>query len=139
MQRTKNNYRSSIVALSYVSESEIIELFKDYDSSWESTRPTLLKRILFQYGLDTTQAYERQDGLLHRNRMNKVQVCSRWVGQERLDEEWIKSGLASQEAKDKVQNSKLLDDLYRMKNATQEMQEALEARDRYYVEPEENE
>jgi len=42
-------------------------------------------------------------------------TCDRFVGNERTDKEWIESGYASREAKDKSSGSKLLTDIYRQK------------------------
>ena len=51
----------------------------------------------------------------HRNRMGKVVVSDRWAGNERIDYQWIMSGYASKEARDKSSGSRLLADIYRMK------------------------
>jgi hypothetical protein len=124
-------YASKIMALVYISESEISEIYPQYDSKWELEKPATLKNILYQFGLDTSKPYERQDGLTHRNMMNKIVTCSRWVGNSRLDVEWVQSGMASKECLDKVKNNRLLDDVYRSKYLTEDAQAALEARDKY--------
>lgn len=124
-------YVSKIVALVYVSESEIVELYPEYDATWEFDRPLFFKDILYSFGLDVEIPYERQDGLTHRNMMNKVVKCSRWVGNSRLDSEWLESGFASKECLDKAKNNRLLDDVYRIKYLTEDAQASLEARDRY--------
>ena len=54
---------------------------------------------------------EKQEGLTHRNRLNEVVTCSRWVANERTDSEWIKTGYASREAKNLSSGSKLVRDL----------------------------
>lgn len=123
-------YNSKIAAIVIVSESEISEVYPDYDSSWEKTSPEKLKDILFSFGLDISQLYQRQDGLTHRNMMNQVVLCSRWVGNSRQDSAWVESGYASKEAIDKAAGSKILDDLYRSKYLTEDAQQMLEARDR---------
>ena len=112
-------YQSRINATEIVSESEIFKLYPDYDARLEESDPDRLQNILFEFGLDIEKPIERQDGLQHRNRFNEVVVCSRWVGQSRLDEDWLKSGMASCEAKDKARSSRLLDDLYRQKGMTE--------------------
>lgn len=129
----KRNKHSSIVALRIISESEIVYEYPEYEASWEKTRLIKLENILYSYGLDTTKSYERQDGLWHRNGFGKIVLCSRYVGQERQDPEWITSGYASQEAKDKYSGSRLLEDIYRARRLTEDTQAALEARDRYKV------
>ncbi len=131
--KTKTDYRSNIVALAYISESEISMVFPAYRWDWVQSKPSLMNRILFEFGLDTTQNYEIQENLTHRNRTGKIVQCNRFVGQERLDDTWLNSGYASREAKDKAKNSKILTDLYRMKNLTEDTQSALEQRDKYFV------
>lgn len=105
---------SGIPAIEIVSESEIVQVYPDYHCSWEKDKDMFFK-ILHEFGLDVTQPIERQDGLCHRNRLNQVVICSRWVGQSRLDQEWLNSGCASDEAKDRATGNKLLNDLYRRK------------------------
>lgn len=120
---------SKIAAITIVSESEIAKVFSEYDSKIEQENPELLKQILFQFGMDTSQNFERQDGLTHRNMFNEVVICSRWVGQTRLDDDWINSGFASKEAIDKWQGSKIVESLYREKCLTEDAQAALEQKD----------
>lgn len=132
MQNTSKNPRSSaIVALCIISESEIAKVLKDYDSSIEDTQSTKFKLMLHSLGMDISKPYQRQDGLQHRNRFNEIVVCSRWVGDERTDEQWIKSGYASRSAIDKASGSKLTEDLYRARYETEDAQAMLEARDKY--------
>lgn len=125
----KNTRVSTIVALCIVSESEIAKVIPDYDCSMEKT--ARFKQILFELGMDVTKPITRQDGLQHRNRLNEVVVCSRWIGDERIDADWISSGYASREAVDKASGSKMLEDLYRSKFLTEDTQAILEARDQY--------
>lgn len=129
---------SSIVALCIISESEIIKVMPNYNSDFENNEASF-KTFLYSCGMDITRPYLRQDGLQHRNRLNEVVVCSRWVGEERLDEAWLYSGYASKEAIDKASGSKILEDLYRSRNLTQDAQDSLEARDRYNVVKDEEE
>jgi hypothetical protein len=124
---------SLIVATVIISESEIKRVLPDYDASFETEKPTYFKKILHELGLDTTLTFTRQDGLWHRNRLNEKVLCSRYVGEERQDEEWIKSGYASQEAQDKYSRNKILEDMYRTKSLTKDTQEVLESRDHYSV------
>jgi hypothetical protein len=127
---------SSIVALCIISESELVKVIPNYSAEFENN--TLeFKKVLFSLGMDTERYVLRQDGLQHRNRLNETVVCSRWVGEERLDEAWLLSGYASKEAIDKASGSKILEDLYRSRNLTQDAQDSLEARDRYNVVKEE--
>lgn len=115
-------YKSSIAALVCISESEIAEVYKDYDSTWDKEQPDKLKGILYEAGLDTNTHYEKQEDILHRNIMNKVVKCHRWVGNSRTDKAWINSGYASAEAIDRSKCNRLLDDLYRSKGLTMDRQ-----------------
>ena len=121
---------SNIYAVSYVSESELMLLDSKYDSSWEDDQPNKFKNMLWSLGLDSRYDFKRIDGIQHRNKLNKVVACSRWIGNERTDDEWIKSGYASQEAIDKAKNSPLLDSLYKEKLFTVGTQFYLEEKDR---------
>lgn len=125
------NKHNLIAAVLVVSESELALEYKDYSSELETSDPVTFRRLLWDLGLDSTKPYERQDGLQHRNRLNQVVVCSRYVGHERLDDLWINSGYASVEAKDKVTGSRILEDVYRMRGLTEDAQLALESKDKY--------
>ena len=127
----KNTTRpNAIVALCIISESEIIKVIPDYSSDFEN-KETSFKLFLYSLGMDVSKPYKRQDGLQHRNRFNEIVVCSRWVGEERIDSEWINSGYASKEALDKASGSRILEDIYRSKYLTEDAQALLEARDKY--------
>ena len=121
---------NAIVALCVVSESEIVKVMPNYSSDFEN-QETKFKNFLYSLGMDVDKPFQRQDGLQHRNRLNEVVVCSRWVGEERIDEAWIYSGYASTAAIDKASGSKLTEDLYRARYETQDAQDMLEARERY--------
>lgn len=123
---------SAIVALCIISESEIAKVLPSYSSEYETDNERF-KQFLYSIGMEVNKPYQRQDGLQHRNRFNEVVVCSRWVGEERIDPEWINSGYASKEAIDKASGSKILEDLYRSKYLTEDAQALLEARDKYTV------
>lgn len=127
------SFYSQIVAQVIISESEIKKVIPEYTYKYEETNPDEFLKIMYDLGIDTKYNITRQDGLWHRNRLNEVVLCSRWVGEERLDEEWIKSGYASKEAIDKVTGNKILEDLYRSKNLTKDTQEVLESKDRYAI------
>ena len=103
-----------IAALVYVSASELAKVM-DFSYEWADENRKEFEGILFGLGIDTSVPYEEQREVWHRNRFNEVVFCDRYVGNERIDKEWIESGYASQEAKDKAKGSKLLDDLYRLK------------------------
>lgn len=112
-----------IVALCIVSASDIAFVMKEFTYQWAAENKEDFDNLLYKFGMDTRFVYEEQDGeedekgkgIQHMNRQNKVVKCKRWVGVERTDEEWLKSGHASREAKDKASGSKLLADLYNQK------------------------
>lgn len=127
----KNTTRpNAIVALCIISESEIIKVMPNYSSDFEY-RDEEFKDFLYSLGMQVDRPYQRQDGLQHRNRFNEIVVCSRWVGEERLDEAWINSGYASRSAIDKASGSKLTEDIYRSRYETEDAQALLESRDKY--------
>lgn len=125
--------QSLIVAQSIISESELIKVIPNYSYTFEEEQPEQFKHMLWGLGLDVNQRYIRQDNLQHRNKFNQIVLCSRWVGEERQDKQWIESGYASREAVDKYSGSSILDDLYRQKNMTVDAQAHLEERDKYTV------
>lgn len=139
MRETTRNQRriSLIAAVCHVSESELAMIDESYDASMEVDNPLLLKKMLWRLGLDTYKDYVRFDALQHRNRMNQVVTCSRWYGAERSDNQWLKSGYASQEALDKARNNSILDDSYRLRGLTVDAQAYLEQRDLCVKESEE--
>lgn len=110
--------RSTIVALVYISLSELQTINSKYTEEWSNSNPQELLGVLKGLGLDVNQPMEKQD-TTHRNRFGNLITCSRWVGVERLDKEWLESGYASQEAKDKALGSKLITDLYRQRGMTE--------------------
>jgi hypothetical protein len=130
LKNKKYTRPSAIVALCIISESEIVKILPNYSCIYEDDEERF-KSFLFSIGMDVNKPYQRQDGLQHRNRFNEVVVCSRWVGEERIDSDWLKSGYASKEAIDKASGSKILEDLYRSKYLTEDTQALLEARDKY--------
>lgn len=132
-QAHKEKRSSMIVAQVIISESELIKVLPKYSAAMETEEPSRFADILWQLGLDTNRPYQRQDAIKHRNRLNEVVICSRWVGDSRQDEAWINSGYASKEAIDKYSGSKILEDLYRERSATVDTQEYLESRDKYAV------
>lgn len=122
---------NNIVAMCVISESELAEVIPNYSREFEEAPG--FSKILYNLGMDTDYKVETQDGLWHRNRLNKVVLCRRFVGSERTDKDWITSGYASVEAKDKASGSRLLEDVYRARGMTSDAQIRLEARDVYNV------
>lgn len=142
----KNNYKNNqiksqvlkreslILAYTPISLSEVYHVFPaEYYFGFEVDNPIRFKEMLFTLGLDVSLPYDKQTGLLHRNRLNKVVKCDRYVGEERQDKDWITSGFASREAIDKYSRNKILEDLYRMRNCTKDTEAVLASKDHYTV------
>ena len=123
---------NAISAVCIVSESEIQHIDPGFRFSNIESDQERLKGILFSLGMDTSKNFIKQPNIQHRNRLNKVVTCDRYVGNERLDRVWIDSGYASREAKDKASGSRMLEDIYRARDLTEDRQLKLEDRDRYY-------
>lgn len=100
-----------MTAIVVVSSSEIQKVIPDFSVDYEQTYPEDFKKILWNIGLNTNSPYERQDDLTHRNRLNEVVTCSRWVGLERLDSDWVNSKYSSREARLDSSGSQLVRDL----------------------------
>jgi hypothetical protein len=106
---------SNIIALVIVSAMDVHEVKKDFTYKWAEANPKEFNEILYAFGIDTSSFIERQENVTHRTRLNRLVICDRWVGNERIDKEWIESGYASRESKDKANGSQLLNDLYKYK------------------------
>ena len=78
-----------------VSDLVLVDGFKE---AYASADIEAIKRVLHQNGLDTDKDYELVQ-VVHRNLRNQVVNGQRYEGEERLDDEWIKSGYASLEAR----------------------------------------
>lgn len=109
---------SSIIALVYISLSELQTVEPRYTEQWVDSSEQELLGVLQGLGLDVNQPWERQI-VEHRNRFGNLITGSRWVGSERTDIEWVESGYASQASIDKSKNNKMLNDLYRMRGMTE--------------------
>lgn len=128
----KGNFKSMIDCTHLISETEIAMLYPEYDSSWLIENIDDLKTILWDMGMDTlNENFTLSEVVQHRNRLGKVVTSARYVGIERSDNDWMKSGYASQAALDKARNSPMTDCLYREKGLTIDMQSAMEAKDKY--------
>lgn len=131
-----NNYKlhreSLIVALVVVSESELEYYLGDkYYKGVEHEDQANFNSWLTSMGVDINRPIIKQKNIKHRNRLNQVVVCDRWVCEERQDPEWIFSGYASKEAKDRYSGNQIVEDLYRSRNLTLDAQIMLEDRDKY--------
>lgn len=74
-----------------ISESDL-QVFKEYDNTVASRN-----KLLYKLGVDTALHIEVIE-CQHRNLQNKVVDGKLFMGFERLDREWVKSGHASTEA-----------------------------------------
>lgn len=104
-----------IAAICYVSMSELAHAKPDITYEWVTENNHEFLDLLQGLGMDTTMPIDRQEDVIHKNRLGKTVRCDRWVGLERVDKDWVKSGYASQAAIDKSKNNKILLDLYRQK------------------------
>lgn len=130
----QKNKRSLIAAYCIVSESEIAAIDPEYSYEWFNANNENYKKllgILHDLGADINEYIELQQPVQHRNRMQRIVYCGRFITSERTDDEWIKSGYASREAIDKASGSKLLEELYRSKGLTVDAQLAMEYKDKY--------
>jgi hypothetical protein len=132
------NYYSCIQDSIHISETEIAKVVPDYHYSWLEEDTEKLKGILYDLGMDTGKPFELQPPVQHRNRLGEVVTSARYYGTERSDPEYLRSGFASQAALDKAKNCRLLDDLYKERGLTIDAQLALESRDKYVVETEDD-
>lgn len=89
--------QSEVFSVDYalsVSDLWLVDGFKEAFMNGDEAK---VKQFLFQNGMDVSQGYE-ENLCQHRNLQNKVTMCIRYEGYERLDREWIKSGAASMDA-----------------------------------------
>lgn len=105
----------SIIALCIVSASEIALAKPEFTYEWANKNKSEFDDILYEFGMDLKQPIELQSEVQHINKMKKLVICDRWCGYERTDKDWLDSGYASREAKDKASNNNLINDLYRAK------------------------
>ena len=104
-----------IAAISYISMSELAMVKPDITYDWIVENNHAFLDMLNGLGMDTTMPIERQQDVMHKNKLGKTVTCDRWVGNELTTKEWVNSGYASQAAIDKSKNNKILLDLYRQK------------------------
>ena len=104
----------TITALKIISLSEIAKIKPQVKHYNYADNEVELRLDLHNLGMQVDHPYEMQD-VQHRNTFNEIVTCPRWVGLERVDEQWVNSSYASEEAIDKAKNNNLLNDLYRLK------------------------
>lgn len=106
-----------ISALKFISVSEIAKVLPSITYEWIEANEDKFLQMLHELGCDVRNpsSIEKQEDLTHRNFFGEIVQCTRYVCNERTDQEWVKSGYASQAAIDKSKGSALLIDLYRLK------------------------
>lgn len=107
-----------IVAALAISLSEIQTVDSSITEEWIKEYPTKFKMILYHLGMDIENPIEQQD-CTHRNRFGNVITCPRWVGNERIDKDWIEGEYASYEAIAKASRNKILIDIFRLRGMTE--------------------
>ncbi len=104
-----------IAAACVISLSEIQKVRPEIDDKYIENNKEEIQQMLYDLGIDNHEYPAEEQLVLHRNRFNEIVYCLRWSGMERTDNEWLNSGYASNEALDKAEDNKLLNDLYRKK------------------------
>lgn len=102
-----------ICAIEYISLSEIQTVDSSITKEWIDSNSDKFKEILFNLGCDIYNYPADEQYVCHRNRFGNTVTDFRWVCNSRVDKEWIQSGYASIEAKDKSLNNKLLIESYK--------------------------
>lgn len=104
-----------IAAVSYISLSEIQTVANWVTDEFVEENPDVIKKMLYDLGMDVFEYPFEVQEVTHRNRFGNIITCKRFVGNERIDKEWVQSGYASYEAIAKSADNKILTDLFRMR------------------------
>lgn len=72
-------------------------MIKDFQVAFGNDDKQAIEKILFENGLDVEEHYTLEFSQ-HRNLQGQIVSCERYVGEERQDTQWLKSGAASWEA-----------------------------------------
>lgn len=72
-------------------------LIKDFQTAFGNDDKQAIEKILFENGMDITEPYTVEFSQ-HRNLRGQIVSCDRYVGEERQDKCWLKSGAASWES-----------------------------------------
>lgn len=104
-----------ICAFKYISLSEIQKVQPKFTSKYIEDNKDEFLQVLHNLGCDTKEYVMVQHDIQHRNIFNEIVTCDRYVCDERIDDEWLNSGYASIEARDKAIGSKILTDSYRLR------------------------
>lgn len=105
----------NICAIEYVSLSELETVMPWINKEWIDDNFETFKKMLWDLGVDSLNYPVEEQYNTHRNRFNNLITTYRWVGNSRLDREWIQSSYASAAAKDKATGNRLLVDCYRLR------------------------
>lgn len=104
-----------IAAISYISLSEIQTTAPWVTQEFIEENKEVFERMLYDLGMDVYNYPHEVQDVTHRNRFGNIITCPRYVGNERIDQEWLESGYSSVAAKDKARGSKILTDCYRLR------------------------
>jgi len=105
----------NIAAFEAISLSELQTVMPWVNKEWIDENPDAFKHMLFDCGIDIYNYPADEQFNTHRNRFNNLITTWRWVGNSRIDKEWVESPYASTAAKDKAKGNRLLIDCYRMR------------------------
>lgn len=127
----KLNRESMIVAYKIVSSGAVLNHSGINLQSLYQEHPSKFREYLHELGADINKPMLMQNKKHRSEEDLKVYTGTRWVCEERQDEDWINSGYASQQAKDKFFKNRIVEDLYRSRSLTTDTQRVLEERDRF--------
>lgn len=71
-------------------------LIKNFQTAFGNDDKQAIEKILFENGMDIEEPYSVEFSQ-HRNLRGQIVSCDRYVGEERQDKCWLKSGAASWE------------------------------------------
>ena len=72
-------------------------MIKDFQVAFGNDDKQAIEKILFENGMDIEEPYTVEFSQ-HRNLRGQIVSCDRYVGEERQDKCWLKSGAASWES-----------------------------------------
>lgn len=111
--------RFKIPAIIQISLSEIQKVKPHVTKEWIESNQGEFMQMLHSLGADITYKVTEEYNQ-HRNRFDEVVTTLRWTGEERADPDWLNSGYASEAAKDRGLNNRLLEDCYRIRGLVAE-------------------
>lgn len=72
-------------------------MIKDFQVAFGNDDKQAIEKILFENGMDIDEPYTVEFSQ-HRNLRGQIVSCDRYIGEERQDKFWLKSGAASWES-----------------------------------------